>query len=183
MTSSNTANERKVSIGKSYPACRDEAEFWEHHFEFLKAAEPAIRTLVEAKLAQLQQFDSAVVRAVALDANFMKSKLSLQSKVAREKYDMRQRSGAEALFGKDAFRLRVYLAKQGKDAKASEVIQLLQTLCGASSAGFELLRVKDKLTTQEWPLQFILNYWLTQFQIAVELQFMLCDPPDESYFD
>ena len=85
MTSSNTANERKVSIGKSYPACRDESEFWEHHFKFLKDAEPAIRTLVEAKLAQLKQFDSAVVREVALDAKFMKSKLSLQSKVTREK--------------------------------------------------------------------------------------------------
>ena len=113
----------------------------------------------------------------------MKSKMSLQSKIAREQLDMRQRSGAEALFGRDAFRLRVYMAQQGKDARAADVTQLLQALCAASCAGFELLRVKDKLTTQEWPLQFILNYWLAPFEAAVELQLMLCDPPHESHFD
>lgn len=111
----------------------------------------------------------------------MKSKMSTDSKIKRDRMNMDCRSGANELFAKDAFRVRIYLLKQGKDIKGEEVNQVLQALVDLSSQAFELLRIKDKLTTGEWPIQFILNYWLADYESAVEVQFMMCTPPDDSH--
>lgn len=98
-----------------------------------------------------------MIRKVVLDHNFMKSKMSCKSKITREKYDMSAREGSDCIFGKDIFRIRIYLTKFGKELRSQDVVALLQTLLAASDNEFSLMRIKDKLTTDEWPLQFILN--------------------------
>lgn len=70
---------------------------------------------------------------------------------------MNVREGSDQIFGKDIFRTRVYLMKFGKELLSKEVVALLQLLLEASNNEFSLMRIKDKLTTDEWPLQFILN--------------------------
>ena len=87
----------------------------------------------------------------------MKTRGSLLSKIERDTLDMTIRQGSNILYSRDCFRMRVYLKNQNKHINYEDVDQILSILLNIKDEQFELLRVKDKVTTDEWPIEFILN--------------------------
>jgi len=139
---------------------------------------------VQAKLDKLEHLHNDVIQPVQISEHFMKTWSSLTSKLNRPDDDKEQVPKLEQdkqneLFCRDPFRLRVLIVEAFYN-DLSKVTQALEALLDMSDEKLTLFRAKPRLSLVEcdWPRNINLNYWSTEFQVAVEIQVMLSWPQE-----
>ena len=110
-----------------------------------------------------------------LTESFMKTLTSLESKAAREEAHGDDRKISK-LFARDVFRMRVQMRKQAQAPLEWKHIVRVLDATKRIADGTRILpaRVKPKIVLDEWPKQYIFNFWHTGCQAGIEVQVMLC---------
>ena len=140
-----------------------------------KAREQVQRDLESQLTVYNELCEEGLIEKAVLADSFMKTLTSLKSKVEREDAHDDDRKVA-TLFARDVFRMRVQMTKKGEVQLDSEDIIRVLDATKSIADGKRILqtRVKPKIVQDEWPKQYIFNFWHADCQAGIEVQVMLC---------